>query len=139
MEDCDESLSDTVFRLQRSNQANVCYACTCARTAKGIKSPSIKLTCANGGFALQRERLQTLLIGLQAELGQVLLDLAGHLGVLVELFGIQEGASPDALLVAARLRDVQHRCVGAALAQGTGRAQHSNTDDKDNGDTGETE
>lgn len=75
-----------------------------------------KLTRTDGGFALQRQRLQTLLVDLQAEVGQVLLDLPGHLGILVKLFGVQEGAAAHPLLVPARLGDVKHCRIGTTLA-----------------------
>lgn len=63
--------------------------------------------------------LQTVLISLQAEFGQVLLDLPGHLGILVKLFGIQEGAAAYTLLVPSCLGDVKHCCIGTTLAQRT--------------------
>lgn len=74
------------------------------------------LTSVNGGLALHRERLQTLLVGFQTQVGQVLLDLPGHLRVLIQLFGVEEGAPSHPLLVPARLADVQDGCVGTALA-----------------------
>lgn len=77
-----------------------------------------KLTCTDGGFTLQRQCLQALLIGFQAQFGQVLLDLPGHLRILVKLFGIQEGAAAHPLLVAARLGDVEHCRIGTTLAEG---------------------
>lgn len=75
-----------------------------------------KLTCTDGGFTLHRERLQTLLVGFQAEVGQVLFDLPGHLGVLVKLFGVQERAASHPLLVPACLGDVEHCRIGTTLA-----------------------
>lgn len=75
-----------------------------------------RLTCTDGGFTLQRQRLQTLLVRLQAEVGQVLFDLPGHLGVLVKLFGVQEGAASHSLLVPACLGDVKHCRIGTTLA-----------------------
>lgn len=75
-----------------------------------------RLTCTDGGFTLQRQRLQTLLVRLQAEVGQVLFDLPGHLGVLVKLFGVQEGAASHSLLVPACLGDVEHCRIGTTLA-----------------------
>lgn len=55
-------------------------------------------------------------------MGQVLFDLPGHLGVLVKLLGVEEGAASHPLLVPAGLRDVEHRRVSAALAEGPARA-----------------
>lgn len=78
-----------------------------------------KLTCAYGRFTLKGKCLQTVLISLQAEFGQVLLDLPGHLSILVKLFGIQEGAAAYTLLVPSCLGDVKHCCIGTTLAQRT--------------------
>lgn len=78
-----------------------------------------KLTCADGRFTLKGKCLQTVLIRLQAEFGQVLLDLPGHLSILVKLFGIQEGAAAHSLLVPPGLSDVEHCCIGTTLAERT--------------------
>lgn len=78
-----------------------------------------KLTCVDGRFTLKGKCLQAVFISLQAEFGQVLLDLPGHLSVLVKLFGIQEGAAADSLLVPSCLGDVEHRCIGTTLAERT--------------------
>lgn len=75
-----------------------------------------KLTCANGGLTLHGQRLQALLVCLQAQVGQVLFDLPGHLGVLVKLFGVEEGAASHPLLVPACLGDVEYCRIGAPLA-----------------------
>lgn len=86
-------------------------------------SKAARLTCIDGGLALQGERLQALLVGLQAEVAQILLDLACHLSILIQLLGIKEGAAAHALLVAARLVHVQHSRIGTALTEGAIRKE----------------
>ena len=68
---------------------------------------------------MQGEDLVLLLVCLHAQVGQVLLDLAGHERVLVQLLGVEQRAAANALLVGAALH-VQHVGVGAALAEGPG-------------------
>ena len=68
---------------------------------------------------MQGEDLVLLLVCLHAQVGQVLLDLAGHERVLVQLLGVEQRAAAHALLVGATLH-VQHVGVGAALAEGPG-------------------
>ena len=68
---------------------------------------------------MQGEDLELLLVRLHAHVGQVLLDLARHERVLVQLLGVEQRAAAHALLVGAALH-VQHVGVGAALAEGPG-------------------
>lgn len=64
------------------------------------------LTGAVRWLTLQRHDLEPLLVGLHLQAGQVLLHLAGHLGVLVQLLGVEQGAATDTLLVGPTL-DIQ--------------------------------
>lgn len=87
------------------------------------------LTGAVGGLTLQRHDLMLLLIRLHRQVGQVLLHLAGHLGVFVQLLGVEQRAAADALLVATPLH-VHHVGVGAALTQ---RPDHVTTEAEERG------
>ena len=75
---------------------------------------------------MQGEDLVLLLVCLHAQVGQVLLDLAGHERVLVQLLGVEQRAAAHALLVGATLH-VQHVGVGAALAEGPGGGREGGT------------
>lgn len=63
-----------------------------------------------------------LLVRLHRQVGQVLLDLTGHLSVLVQLLSVEQRAATHALLVGPAPH-VQHVGVGAALTQRPGERE----------------
>lgn len=83
------------------------------------------LTCAGCWFTLQWQCLKTLLIHLQLQVGQVLLHFPSHLGIFIQLFGIEEGTTAYPLFMPACLSNIQHCGICTALTQGPGRRKTS--------------
>lgn len=79
------------------------------------------LTCAGGWLTLQRQCLKALLIHLQLQVGQVLFHFPSHLGIFVQLFGVEEGTTAYPLFMPACLSNIQHCGIRAALTQRPGR------------------
>lgn len=92
------------------------WQCEPTWSGDGQKGFGGSLTGAVGGLALQGHDLVLLLVDLHRQVGQVLLHLPGHLGVFVQLLGVEQRAAAHSLLVGAALH-VQHVGVGAALTQ----------------------
>ena len=96
--------------------ARVCtYVCTCVCVYCLCVCVQI-LTSTIGGLTLHRHGEVFLLIRLDLQVTQVLLDLARHLGVFIQLLGIEQGAAANTFLVCATL-DIKHVGVGASLTQ----------------------
>lgn len=74
------------------------------------------LTSAICRLTLKRQYLDFFFVRLHVQVGQVLLHLPRHLGVLVQLLGVQKRAAPGPFFVRASLH-IQHVRVRAALAQ----------------------
>lgn len=78
------------------------------------------LTCVCGWLTLQRECLEALFIHFQIQVREILLYFPCHLSIFIELFSIKKGAATDPLFMPPCLCNIQHGCIGTALAERAG-------------------